>query len=73
MEELPGRDVSAIGHPLVVDTMERLSSRVAAGDLRVFFTHFNHSNPVLDPDGSRRREVEAAGFEVLDDGDELPL
>jgi len=73
MGELPGRDVSEIGHPLVVDTIERLRDRVDDGSLRVFFTHFNHSNPVLDADGARRREVEAAGFEVLDDGLELPL
>jgi len=73
MDELPGRDVSAIGHPLVVDTIERLGERVAGGSLRVFFTHFNHSNPVLDADGERRRQIEAAGFAVLDDGLELPL
>lgn len=73
MNELPGRDVSAIGHPLVVDTIERLREQVAAGALEVFFTHFNHSNPVLDADGERRKQVEAAGFALLDDGLELPL
>ena len=73
MDEMPGRDVSAIGHPLVIDTIERLRDRVAAGTLQVFFTHFNHSNPVLDADGERRRQIEAAGFGVLDDGLELPL
>jgi pyrroloquinoline quinone biosynthesis protein B len=73
MEELPGRDVASIGHPLVADTIERLRTRVASGSLRVFFTHFNHSNPILDADGRRRREIETAGFEVLDDGDELAL
>jgi pyrroloquinoline quinone biosynthesis protein B len=73
MDELPGRDVAAIGHPLVIDTIKRLQEKVSAGSLRVFFTHFNHSNPVLDADGERRRQVEAAGFAVLDDGLELPL
>jgi pyrroloquinoline quinone biosynthesis protein B len=73
MDELPGRDVSSIGHPRVADTIERLRERVASGRLRVYFTHFNHSNPLLDADGKRRREVEAAGFGVLDDGFELPL
>ena len=73
MDELPGRDVSAIGHPLVIDTMKRLQERVTAGSLRVFFTHFHHSQPVLAGDGERRRQVEAAGFEVLDDGFELTL
>ena len=73
MDELPGRDVAAIGHPLVIDTIELLRERVAAGTLRDFFTHFNHSNPLLDADGERRRLIEAAGFEVLDDGFEFPL
>jgi pyrroloquinoline quinone biosynthesis protein B len=73
MDELPGRDVSSIGHPCVTDTIERLRERVATGKLRVFFTHFNHSNPLLDADGKRRKQVEAAGFELLDDGFELPL
>ena len=73
IDELPGRDVATIGHPLVVDTIERLQERVTAGTLRVFFTHFNHSNPVLDADGEHRRQVEAAGFELLDDGLELAL
>jgi len=72
-DELPGRDISTIGHPLVVDTIERLKTQVAAGKLRVFFTHLNHSNPLLNADGTRRREIEAAGFELLDDGVELPL
>jgi len=73
MDELPGRDVSAIGHPLVLDTIERLQERVTAGRLRVFFTHFNHSNPVLDADGECRKQIEATGFDVLDDGFELAL
>jgi pyrroloquinoline quinone biosynthesis protein B len=72
-DELPGRDISTIGHPLIVDTIERLRSRVAEGTLRVFFTHLNHSNPLLDADGTRRREIEAAGFELLDEGVELSL
>jgi pyrroloquinoline quinone biosynthesis protein B len=73
MDELPGRDVSKIGHPLVVDTIKLLRGRVADGSLRVFLTHFNHSNPLLDVDGERRKQIEAAGFAMLDDGDELPL
>jgi len=73
MDELPGRDVDSIGHPLVTETIELLRDRVASGELRVFLTHFNHSNPLLDRDPRQRREVEAAGFEILDDGFELPL
>jgi pyrroloquinoline quinone biosynthesis protein B len=73
MDELPGRDIAEIGHPLVVDTMDRLQARVSAGELEVWFVHLNHSNPVLDPQGAARAAVEARGFRVAEVGDELAL
>jgi pyrroloquinoline quinone biosynthesis protein B len=72
-EELPGRDLSAIGHPLIVDSMRRFESRVSTGQLRVYFTHLNHSNPALDPAGPERAEIERRGFRVLDEGEVFPL
>jgi pyrroloquinoline quinone biosynthesis protein B len=71
--ELPGRDVAEIGHPLIVDTMDRLQAKVDAGELEVWFVHLNHSNPVLDPAAPERRELERRGFRVADVGDEFPL
>jgi pyrroloquinoline quinone biosynthesis protein B len=72
-EELPGRDVSKIGHPLITETMDLLGEAVRAGGLRVFFTHLNHSNPVLDAGSAARRALEARGFAVLAEGQEFPL
>ncbi len=72
-DELPERDVSRVRHPLMTTTMDLLQPLVRARKLRVGFTHFNHSNPVLDGDGRVRRAVEARGFEILDDGDEFEL
>lgn len=69
MSELPGRDVSQIGHPLVVDTLERLADW--PGELR--FIHLNHSNPALDPDSKQAREIRERGASVAADGDEVPL
>lgn len=71
-DELPGRDVSQIGHPLMTDSMARLDARVAAG-LQVWFIHLNHSNPALDPSSPQRRELEARGFEVAWVGREYEL
>ena len=73
MDELPGRDQSTIGHPLIRETMDRLEPFVASGALRVFFTHLNHSNPALDPGDPARAEIEARGFAVLDENRLLPL
>lgn len=73
MDELPGRDVAEIGHPLIADTMDRLQAEVSAGRLAVWFVHLNHSNPVLAPEGPERAAVEARGFRVAAVGDEHPL
>ena len=72
-DELPGRDLSKIGHPLVVDTMDRLQSRVDAGALEVWFIHLNHSNPALDPASAARAAITRRGFGVAYAGLELPL
>ena len=72
-DELPGRDLSKIGHPLVVDTMDRLQSRVDAGTLAVWFIHLNHSNPALDPASSARAAIERRGFRVAAAGVGLAL
>jgi pyrroloquinoline quinone biosynthesis protein B len=72
-DELPGRAVSEIGHPLMVTSMDRLEGDVRSGRLRVLFTHLNHSNGALDPGGRERREIRARGFAVAEDGQRLPL
>jgi len=72
-EELPGRDLSSIGHPLITDSMRRLEALVHSGPVRVFFTHLNHSNPALDPDGPERTEIERRGFRILSEGQQFPL
>ena len=72
-DELPGRALAEIPHPMIADSVHRFAPAVAAGRLRVLFTHLNHSNPALDRDGPERRALEAAGFAVLEEGQELPL
>lgn len=70
--ELPDRDVSEIGHPLITDSMDRLAERVAAG-LQVWFIHLNHGNPALEQNSPQRREIEARGFEIARVGREFEL
>ena len=72
-EELPNRDLSKIKHPLITQTIDLLLDFVRTGSCRVYFTHLNHSNLVLDADGEKRRWVESQGFFVADDGLELEL
>jgi pyrroloquinoline quinone biosynthesis protein B len=72
-DELPGRSVEEIGHPLIGSSLERLAPVVEAGETEIYFTHFNHSNPVLDPESTARERVLRLGFKLLDDGEEIEL
>lgn len=60
-DELPR--VADVPHPRVSESIERLP-----GDGSVWFTHFNHTNPLLDVDSDERSTVGSAGFGVVERG-----
>jgi pyrroloquinoline quinone biosynthesis protein B len=72
-DELPGRPVSAIGHPLIEHSMNLLEPLVQASRLEVYFTHLNHSNLALDPAGTAARTIRERGFHIAAEGQEIPL
>jgi pyrroloquinoline quinone biosynthesis protein B len=54
--------------------MSMVDSIAAFEDLNVtrkIFVHMNNTNPVLDPRSEERREAEAAGWEIAQDGMEV--
>lgn len=70
-DEVPGRNIEEIPHPLIPHTMDILQSAVGSG-ARVLFTHLNNTNPAHD-EGPERAEIERRGFEVARAGMRLPL
>lgn len=64
-DELDGRAMDEIPHPLLFDSMALLADR--AQKQRILFTHFNHTNPVFHDDAVVAR-IEAAGFECARKG-----
>jgi len=72
-DELPGRDLATLAHPLMRETMDLLQPRVDSRELRVIFTHMNHSNPAVDPASPAAQEASRRGFEVAVDGLVIPL
>ena len=66
--ELPHRERGEIPHPLVCDSIERFSKLSVAQRSRIFFCHFNHSNPLLHPDSTARKMVQDAGLGVAHTG-----
>lgn len=76
--ELPGRDMSLIPHPRVVETMTLLQSAVQLKQVRVLFTHLNHTNPLWVEDSIQSKRTRSNGFEVARRGmwitrDSLPV
>jgi len=72
-DELPGRDMSEIPHPFVVESMklfDRLSSKDKA---KVHFIHFNHTNPMLHPDSEESRRVLRMGYNIAIEGQIIGL
>ncbi|MEK5444348.1 MULTISPECIES: MBL fold metallo-hydrolase [unclassified Fredinandcohnia] len=66
-----GRDYRQVPHPLMTETMELLQDLV--GETEIYFTHLNHSNPVLHRDGALRKEIEATGFNIADEETEFRI
>ncbi len=54
------RDMSLIPHPLVTDTVARLSGLRD----KALFIHLNHTNPALDDASDQRRWLSERGFDV---------
>lgn len=64
-----GRDMSAIPHPRVTATMDRLADLPEEARAKLYFIHYNHTNPIRDPASEESAEVAARGFRVARRGD----
>ena len=71
--ELPGRNMSDIPHPFVVESMELFEGLSETDKNKVIFIHLNHSNPLLDRGSAAYQLIVARGFKVAKEGDHLPL
>ena len=69
--EHPHRDLAAIPHPFVTDTIERFAS--LASGTRLILTHLNWTNRLCDPGTLEHARVLAAGFTVASDGLRITL
>ena len=72
-DELPGREMSRVPHPFVVESMRLLADLTAAERARVIFTHMNHTNPLLIEGSPQQAELERLGFRVAREGMRLEL
>ena len=62
-EELPGRDMTEIPHPFIVESLDFFDS--IKDEVQIHFIHINHTNPVLDSSSKQYKEVLEKGFDVV--------
>jgi pyrroloquinoline quinone biosynthesis protein B len=72
-DDLPGRNMAEIGHPLVLDTIRRMKNVPAAERATVLFTHLNHAHPALDLAGKARRVIDESGARLAEEGKVIDL
>ncbi|MBX7053317.1 MAG: MBL fold metallo-hydrolase [Pyrinomonadaceae bacterium] len=67
------RPMSEVPHPFVAETMKLLASLSKADRAKVIFTHFNHSNPLVQRDKKASAEVKSKGFRIARRGMRIEL
>ena len=66
--ELKNRDVSAIPHPSIRESINFFSTLDKMDRKKVNFTHLNHTNNVLREGSESRKDVIQQGFQIAYDG-----
>lgn len=66
--ELPNRDMSEVPHPFVSESMDQWEKWDAIQKSKVYFIHFNHSNPLLNRQSEEFVNVLKKGFNIAETG-----
>lgn len=67
------RPMSEVPHPFVQETMKLLAGLNRSERAKVLFTHFNHSNPLVQRDRKSTAEVKRNGFRIAERGMRIEL
>jgi len=62
--EIPGRDMSEIPHPFIIESLKKLESSNKKS--KVYFIHLNHTNPALIKDSNAQQQIINAGFNIAE-------
>ena len=62
--EVNNRDISEIPHPFIIESMELFSGLTSEEKNKIYFIHFNHTNPALNPESSQTNIILENGFHI---------
>ena len=67
-DEIVGRNINKISHPTIMQSMN-LTNQISLKDKnKIFFTHLNHTNKVLNSESQEYKKVITSGYNILEDG-----
>ena len=66
--EIKHRAMSEIPHPFVVESLKRFEGLPLSDKQKIYFIHFNHSNPLLYEHSVQTKQVKKAGYHVAREG-----
>ena len=69
--EISGRDMSQIPHPFVEESMSLFGKLSDEDKAKVYFIHFNHTNPLNFSDSEESQLVRDKGFKIAYEGQVL--
>lgn len=72
-KEINNRDIRQIPHPFVIESIEKFKNLNSQEKQKVVFIHFNHTNPLLNPNSEESRLVIKQGFRIGKLGDVFEL
>ena len=67
------RPMSEVPHPFVSETMKLLKDLPSKEKSKVFFIHFNHSNPLAQSNNQKIKELKTKGFNTTFQGQKFNL
>ena len=62
--EINNRDISQIPHPFIIESLEKFKGLSKEERSKIVFIHFNHTNPVLNPDSKESKAVLEQGYSI---------
>lgn len=72
-QEINNRDISEIPHPFVIESLKLFQSLAPEEKKKVYFIHFNHTNPIINGESEQAQEVLKNGFNIAQIYDVIEL
>ncbi|WP_405565348.1 MBL fold metallo-hydrolase [Polaribacter sp. Asnod6-C07] len=67
------RAMSEVPHPFIEETVRLFVNEALTTKNKIYFIHYNHTNPTLQENSPARKEIEKSGFHFADEGMQFQL